>query len=129
MVDDVQLFQISDLVEPYKSKLLKEEKKHESSANDDMKMKKVKTYTSQQLKSGLCVGTKIKCTEFCLNLGYRNRCFRKWCTNSKARVLIEKRNEIQNELSITHMIRRLRTTEGLLREKLSIDNRNWELAM
>ena len=94
-----------------------------------MKLVKMKTYTPEQLKSSLCAGTKIKCTEFCLSLGCHNRCFGKWFMSSKARVLMENHNEIQNELSITHMIRRLRTMEGLLREKLSIDNRSWELAM
>lgn len=36
---------------------------------------------------------------------------------------------MQNELSITHMVRHMRTTEGLLKEKHGIDNRSWELAM
>ena len=48
---------------------------------------------------------------------------------SKERHLLEKYEEVEEELKITHIIRHLRTTEGLLRDKLSIDNESWEQAM
>ena len=37
--------------------------------------------------------------------------------------------DITEELHISNIIRHMRTTEGLLREKLQIDNERWDQAM
>ena len=36
---------------------------------------------------------------------------------------------MKKELYITDLIRRIKTTEGLLREKLEIDDQRWEESM
>ena len=51
------------------------------------------------------------------------------CHGTKERILVNSHDTLKKELYVTDFLRHLRTTEGLLREKLDIDNDTWERAM
>ena len=43
--------------------------------------------------------------------------------------MLKNRDVVSKELSITFLLRRLRTIEGLIKSNFNIDRRGWEVAM
>ena len=125
--DDVQLYVIADMIRPYRGKSgsldLSQSKVHLN------KNKNFKTYSPEKYQTNCCSGIRMKCVELCLSVKCKFCCCRKLCLGTKERVLINGEEFLKKELYVTDFIRHLRTTEGLLKEKLNIDKESWEAAM
>ena len=50
---------------------------------------------------------------------------RKKCGGTRARLLSQANTTLQKEMHVTHLLKQLRITEGILREKLMKDDLEW----
>ena len=98
----------------------KEHKVMENRSQTLSRQLSMSNYSHEQVQQKCCSDLTAKWAQL--------KCVPKCCRGTKARILSRAHEDMKKEMHITHVLKQMRATEGIIRDKLEMSEKEWKTA-